>query len=281
MNEKIHAMNVQKLVPDAVVEDYWRDGVVCLRGVFRNWVEPLSEAVEFNMANPGPLGKDQLTECESGRFFSDMCNWERIPEYRDFVFESVAAVIAARVMRSDSAQFFHEHLLVKEPGTSKATPWHHDMPYYCVEGNQTVSIWLSLDEVDRSACVNFVAGSHRWGKRFRPVYFRDTSEYRHEDIGYSPLPDLVTDTDAYSLLAWDLEPGDAILFHFLTLHGTGAVEIKGRRRGFSTRWIGDDVRYVERTGETSPPFPDIGLKSGERMREDLFPVVWRSQHTEP
>lgn len=175
----------------------------------------------------------------------------------------------------------HPGPLGKEPGTSKPTAWHHDMPYYCVEGDQTVSIWLSLDDVDRSACVNFVTGSHKWGKRFHPIYFRDASEYGHEDNSYAPLPDLAADPHAYSLLAWDLEPGDAMLFHFLTLHGTGAVEIKGRRRGFSTRWIGDDVRYVERPGKTSPPFLNIGLEPGERMREDWFPVVWRSQDARP
>lgn len=269
------------LIPDSTVADYQRDGAICIRGAFRDWVKPLSKAVELNMANPGPLGKEQLTEGEPGRFFSDMCNWRRFREYRDFVFESPAAEIAARAMRSGTAQFFHEHVLVKEPGTFKLTPWHHDMPYYCVEGEQTVSIWLALDEVERSACVNFVAKSHRWGKRFHPVYFRDASEFDHEDNHYAPLPDLEADSDAYSLLAWDLEPGDAILFHFLTLHGTGAVEIKGWRRGFSTRWIGDDVRYIDRPGATSPPFPNIGLNPGDRMPEHSFPVVWRSPDAQP
>ena len=40
------------------------------------------------------------------------------------------------------------------------------------------------------------------------------------------------------------------------------------------RFIGDDVRYIERDGETSPPFKGINLKAGEKMRKDWFPVVW-------
>ena len=47
---------VEKLIPDAVIENFQRDGAVCLRGAFRDWVEPLSQGVEFNMANPGPTG---------------------------------------------------------------------------------------------------------------------------------------------------------------------------------------------------------------------------------
>jgi hypothetical protein len=47
------------------------------------------------------------------------------------------------------------------------------------------------------------------------------------------------------------------------------------RRAFSTRWLGDDVTYCERPGETSPPYTDHGMRHGEPMREDWFPVLWR------
>ena len=40
------------------------------------------------------------------------------------------------------------------------------------------------------------------------------------------------------------------------------------------RFIGDDVRYKDRGGETSPPFAGINLKSGDTLRTDWFPVVW-------
>ena len=43
---------------------------------------------------------------------------------------------------------------------------------------------------------------------------------------------------------------------------------------FSMRFIGDDVRYIDRGGETSPPFTGINLKSGDNLRVDWFPVVW-------
>ena len=79
----------------------------------------------------------------------------------------------------------------------------------------------------------------------------------------------------YEILAWDLAPGDVIAFDFRILHGTTAGRVEGRRRALSTRWLGDDVTYCRRPGETSPPFPDIGLEDGEPMREDWFPVVWR------
>ena len=51
-----------------------------------------------------------------GAYFNDYCNWEKIPQFRDFVFNSPAAEIAATLMRSKYSVFYHEHVLNKEPG---------------------------------------------------------------------------------------------------------------------------------------------------------------------
>ena len=72
----------------------------------------------------------------------------------------------------------------------------------------------------------------------------------------------------------DLKLGDAILFNFKTVHGTSGNNTKNQRRAFSMRFIGDDVRYIDRGGETSPPVTDINLKAGDTLRTDWFPVVW-------
>jgi len=71
-----------------------------------------------------------------------------------------------------------------------------------------------------------------------------------------------------------MQPGDAVLFDFRALHGAGGNVARQRRRAFSTRWLGDDVRYVERPGRTSPPFPGHDMRAGQRLREDWFPVLW-------
>jgi len=75
------------------------------------------------------------------------------------------------------------------------------------------------------------------------------------------------------VLEWSMEPGDAVAFSFGTLHGARGNESDARRRAFSLRLIGDDARYVERPGPTSPPFPGHGMSAGERLREDWFPVL--------
>ena len=68
---------------------------------------------------------------------------------------------------------------------------------------------------------------------------------------------------------------DTTLINLKTLHGTTDGVMRRRRSAFSTCWLGDDMRFPERPGETSPPFPDAGMVTGDRMREDWFPVLWR------
>ena len=40
---------------------------------------------------------------------------------REVIYNSDAARVAAALMRSRTAQLFHDHVLVKEPGTAKPT----------------------------------------------------------------------------------------------------------------------------------------------------------------
>ena len=129
------------------VEEYQRDGVVFIKGLFADHVETLRAGVERNMAEPGPYASNNEKAGHTGRFFDDYCNWTRIPEFVEVIKTSGAARVAGALMGSQSVQMFHDHVLVKEPGTSMATPWHSDGPYYFVEGRQTVSFWSPLDPV--------------------------------------------------------------------------------------------------------------------------------------
>jgi ectoine hydroxylase-related dioxygenase (phytanoyl-CoA dioxygenase family) len=245
-----------------------------LPGTFEPWVERLRRGVETNLREPGPYASDHTAKGDAGRFFEDYCNWSRIPEFRDFVWHSPAAAIAARIMGSGTAQFFHEHVLVKEAATAKRTPWHQDLPYYCVDGSQTLSIWIALDPVPIENSPQFVAGSHLWPKLTRPNRWVDEGDFYTSDEDFIDLPDIEGDSDRFDVLQWELAAGDALLFGFRTLHAAPGNTAASRRRGFSTRWVGDDVHFVQRPGRTSPPFPGIDHVDGDRLREDWFPVIW-------
>lgn len=252
------------------IDAYQRDGVVLVKGLFKDQVEQLRAGVARNMSEPGPYAAENLKEGEGGQFFDDYCNWTRIPEFEAAIKASPAAVVAAELMGSNSVQMFHDHVLVKEPGTSKPTPWHQDSPYYFVEGQQTVSFWSPLDPV-RQASLRCVAGSHRWQKEVLPTRWLAETSFYPNDEAYMPVPD--PDAEDMDIREYEMEPGDAVAFNFKTLHGARGNETGTRRRAFSLRLLGDDARYVERPGPTSPPFPGHNMKAGQRLREDWFPTL--------
>ena len=73
------------------IEAFQRDGAVCLRGIFSEWVETIAAGIERNLAEPGTYASRYIDKDDKpGGFFDDYCNWQRIPEFRAMVEESLS-----------------------------------------------------------------------------------------------------------------------------------------------------------------------------------------------
>lgn len=264
--------NIDATVTPARCAAYRDDGAVLLPGLFADWVETIAAGIERNLREPGPYAAENLKPGESGRFFDDYCNWTRIPEFVDLVRNSPAADAAAALMDSRRVQMFHDHVLIKEPGTAKPTPWHQDSPYYFVDGEQCVSFWVPVDPVE-AASLRVIAGSHRWEKPVLPVRWLSEENFYPDADAFLPVPDPDAEPERYRVLEWPMAPGDAVAFHFRAVHGARGNLATRRRRAFSLRLLGDDARYGERPGRTSPPFPGHEMRPGQVLREDWFPFI--------
>jgi ectoine hydroxylase-related dioxygenase (phytanoyl-CoA dioxygenase family) len=255
------------------IKDYQKDGVIIVKDIFKDWIKPLRNGFQKVLKNPSKHGRENVDD-NNGRFFEDYCNWERIKEFKDCILNSLGAQIVAEATNSNSIQIFHEHIFIKEPGTNKETPWHQDMPYYCVDGNHTGSFWIPLDEVDKKNNLKLILGSHKWSKLIRPTKWSDNQSWYKENSCFMDLPKV--EKFKNDILIPELNLGDAVLFNFKTVHSSTGNNTLKSRRAFSMRFIGDDVRYISRGGATSPPFDGINLKSGDLMREDWFPRIFNN-----
>ncbi len=256
------------------IDTFQKTGVVLLKGVFADYVNGARQAIEQNKANPSWRERTYRPDDGSAPFFQDYVVWKQFDGYRALVKDSAMAELAARLMRSKTARIFHDHILVKEPGNSIVTPWHQDGSYYLVEGDQSVSFWVPLDAVPRDRTIEYVAGSHRWGKKYKPERFDGTDLF--EDDASEAVPDVDANRDALDIVGWQVEPGDAVAFGFRTLHGAPANASPDRRRVISIRWVGDDARFVQRPGPTSPAFPDLTFEDGAPFGGPEFPVLFES-----
>ena len=255
------------------IDDFARDGAVLLKGAFTEFVEGARDAIEQNMKSPSWRERTYHPDDGSQAFFQDYVVWNQFDGYRNLVTNSPMAEMAAQLMQSKTARIFHDHILVKEPGNSIVTPWHQDQPYYLCEGEQCVSFWVPLDDVPSERTIEYVKGSHQWGKTFKPQRFDGTDLYENDNR--VSVPDMNTARDEFDILGWDMKAGDAVAFHFNTLHGAPANHSPARRRVISLRWVGDDALFADRKGPTSPAFPDLDFQAGQPFEADEFPIIYQ------
>jgi ectoine hydroxylase-related dioxygenase (phytanoyl-CoA dioxygenase family) len=262
-------------VDDGLAAAYARDGVVCVRSVLdADQVAAAARGIGAVLASPGPHVQVASSADDPGAFTEDFCRWREIPEIEQLARHSRVPAIAAALMATPQVRFYHDHVLVKEGGTRQRTPWHQDQPYYNVDGHG-VSAWIPVDPVPVAGCLELVASSHRGPWLMPRTFLRGEARWFPEG-SLAELPDIDADRGAFDIRHFDLEPGDAIFFDFLTVHGAPGFPYQARRRILSLRYLSADARHAPRRWPTSPPFDglDAELAAGAAMDHPLFPVVW-------
>ena len=111
--------------PDDIAREFRRDGACVVRGLLGEAeVARLQEGDDENMTAPSARALEGGGDGGGGRFFEDFRNWTRIAPYEEVLRSSRLGEVAAALMGSRTARLHHDHLLVKEPGTTIRTPWH-------------------------------------------------------------------------------------------------------------------------------------------------------------
>lgn len=284
-DETLAAVNVT----DAEVATFWRDGVVCLRGVIpQAWRDSVAAALEEWLNSPECLdftaygsavaqeaGAEVLVDAgeRRGRFYSGTDHWQTRQAFRDLAMRSPLVPIAARLLKSRKINLYEDSILVKEPGTLEKTAFHQDIAYFHAEGAQILTTWMPLDPVTvETGALKFIRGSHLWKARYRPNFF--ITELPMPDTEGEAVPDFHKDRRNHEMLSFVTEPGDITVHHARTIHGAdGNASTAIRRRAVSVRYCGDDARYHLRKGVPRKPHHDYVVE-GDVMDHPDCPVVW-------
>ncbi|MGA8046936.1 MAG: phytanoyl-CoA dioxygenase family protein [Dermatophilaceae bacterium] len=270
---------MESLLTDHEIEAYHRDGVLVVRGVLSpDEVELAREGIQAVLRESGMLTQVASGIDDPGRFVEDFRRWQQVPQIERLALHSDVPRYATELLSrwtpaGQPVRFYHDHVLVKEGGTKQRTPWHQDQPYYNVDGHGT-SAWIPVDPVPFEGCLELVAGSHD-GPWKMPRTFLDGKAKWFPEGTLEELPDIDEARDAYGIRAADLQPGDAIFFDFLTIHGAPGFPFQGRRRVLSLRYLAGDATHAPRDWVTSPPFDELVgvIPRGAPMDDPLFPTV--------
>ncbi|MBP6996439.1 MAG: phytanoyl-CoA dioxygenase family protein [Phycicoccus sp.] len=257
---------------------YHRDGVLIVRNVLTPAeVELARTAIDVVLDGDGLLVQVASGVDDPGRFVEDFRRWQDIPELATLALSSAVPAYAAQLLapwsQEGPVRFYHDHVLVKESGTRQRTPWHQDQPYYNVDGHGT-SAWIPVDPVPVAGCLELVAGSHEGPWKMPRTFLEGKAKWFPEGT-LDELPDIDAEPTAFDIRSATLEPGDAIFFDFLTIHGAPGFPFPGRRRVLSLRYLAGDATHAPRDWVTSPPFDDVlgVIPQGAPMDHPLFPVV--------
>ncbi len=251
-------------VPPDAYSAYHEDGAVLLKSVFGEpWISDLRDSADRSFS-------------QSDNYFHRQRVWESDDACRDFCLNSSAPAIAASFMDSSKVNLLYDQVFAKSAG-DPATPWHNDLPYWPVRNGRALTVWLALDRIGFNAGpLEFIAGSHLWEKWYQPFTVeKDGSQadfYEGTETAFEPLPDFEAERTQHKIVCWEMEPGDAIVFDGMTVHGAKANSSAGMRRGYAVRYTGDGMTYHS-DGEVNPIIVNPHLKDGQSLDSDQYPAV--------
>ena len=64
------------------IKDYQTDGVIVIKDIFKDWIEPLRKGFKKVLDNQSKHGRENVNE-NKDRYCEDYCNWERIEGFKD------------------------------------------------------------------------------------------------------------------------------------------------------------------------------------------------------
>jgi ectoine hydroxylase-related dioxygenase (phytanoyl-CoA dioxygenase family) len=204
--------------------------------------------------------------------------WRWNGELRRVAFESPLPALAAALMGSSRITWYFDQVFIKPPGSLLRTSFHQDLGYWTCRGDQICTFWAPIDSVTRdNGAMGYVPGSHRWDASFKANFFVDSRALPGQQG--DDLPDIAADEAAFGVVYCDCEPGDVIVHHVRTVHGSLGNRTADRpRRSIAFRYTGDDVVYHEPPGipADSTPVADY-LNDGDPLGGELFPSLWSRQ----
>ena len=289
------------MITTSDIEHYRSQGFVHLRGVLdQTWVELLRSAIARvlseaelrprianmtvlkEMAEAGNLSVAKGPVLREGRSDYILAHnaWDWNDELRHVAFNSPLASYAARLMGSNSIRFYFDQTFIKPPGSMLRTQFHQDLGYWTCQGDQICTFWTAIDSVDRSnGAMGYVPGSHLWDEKYKANIFvaRDPIPGQQGQL----LPAIEADEDRFGVVYCDCEPGDVIVHHVKTVHGsTGNTTSDRFRRSVGLRYTGDDVTYHLPPGipPESTPVADY-LRDGDSLSGPLFPEIWAASES--
>ncbi len=258
----------------AAADGFWNEKAVANEnnhGAMQHDLESLATAVR---ASDRPRLVDPLPSTQRrGKFLLDTSVWRRSPVLANFALNGILPQIANELLGAPSVRFYDDQMFIKEGGAVDRAAFHQDISYFHLDGDVGCVFWIPLDVVRKgSGRIGYIPGSHNWLQMYKPNIF--VSEMPFPGSVGIEMPHIEANPEAYDVQYLDADPGDILVHHFLTIHGSEGNRTGNRRRAFSLRYCDGDTAYRYRPGAPLQPLHKLNAKDGDLLDDLIHPKVW-------
>ena len=201
----------------------------------------------------------------SKTLFHALGAWRVSGAFHDLLFHPGFTVPASQIL-GGAVRFWHDQLFVKPAREGAVVAWHQDYSYWTrTKPVAHLTCWCGLDDATKeNGCLQYIAGSHRWGLLPKPVLAGEIQEIR----------DFLNDEQKKQFdhpQYAEVKAGEAIFHHSLTLHGSGENKSDKPRRAFVINAFADGVI----SDSNEPLLEGVPIvPKGEKMQGQFFPLLY-------
>ena len=192
--------------------------------------------------------------------------WRIGPGFHDVLWNPRFLVAASQLLGNVPVRFWHDQLFWKPAKKGGVVAWHQDYSYWTRKKPIAhLTCWCGLDNATKeNGCLQYIAGSHRWGLLPKPVLAGDIQG----------IKDFLNDEQKKQFdnpQFAEVKAGEAIFHHSLTLHGSGENKSDKPRRAFVINAFADGV-----TSDSNEPLLEgvPVVPKGEKMQGQFFPLLY-------
>lgn len=196
----------------------------------------------LELTDPGHDGHELWYEYHSNEsgdpdavLFHALGSWRLRPAFHDALWNAAFTVPASQLL-GGSVRFWHDQLFCKPAKHGGVVAWHQDYSYWTRTTPMAhLTCWIGLDDatVD-NGCIHYVPGSHKWDLLPVTGLAGDMAAIR----------DVLNDDQWEQFqhpVAVELEAGECVFHHPLTVHGSFANRTDRPRRALVLNVVKDGV----------------------------------------
>ena len=182
--------------------------------------------------------------------------WREYEVFKQLCFDKRMVNMVKQLMGCDAVRLFQDQILVKESGPKNPTPWHQDNPYWPMQQENAITVWIALDDVNQeNGCMQFIPGSHKHGK---------ITLYNEIE------PDIKLDELDAKSVAIPMKAGSLHVHHSMTLHYAFANMTNSPRRAYAAVYMADGTLS---NGKPYASTDSVQIKKGDLIAHEIFPLL--------